>query len=199
MLSRLYCVGHSAGAALGAYMAMQGLIAPRLLVSLNGAHLPLRGLPGWFYAPVAQLIADSRSLPRLMAWRARNRAVVEGLLRGTGSRLDARGFEFYWRLARSPGHVSAALGLMAGWDVRLIERGLPSLSTPMFLLTGSNDQTVPPADSLRVLDIAPHASWQSQPGLGHLAHEEQPAETAALIRAAITRQAEAVPAARSGT
>ena len=39
-------VGHSAGAAILAQMCLDTHIAPDVLVSLNGAMLPLRGIPG---------------------------------------------------------------------------------------------------------------------------------------------------------
>ncbi len=177
----VFTIGHSAGAALAVFMTLKGLVDPHRLISLNGAHLPLRGFPGWLYAPVARFISDSRSLPNWFAWRARDRRVVEKLMNATGSRLDDRGMDLYWQLAKSPAHVSAALGLMAGWDVRALERELPALARPISLITADNDLTVPPADSLRVREIVRNAHWVSQPGLGHLAHEERPEETAALI------------------
>lgn len=177
-------VGHSAGAALALHMALYGRIAPRLMVSLNGAHLPLRGMPGWFYGPIARAIGESRAVPRVIAWRARDRRVVERLLADTGSTLDARGIDLYWRLARSEAHVSAALRLMAGWDVRPMERDIPRLAVPLCLVTGSRDRTVPPRDSAAVRDRVRHARLLSQPGLGHLAHEEAPAATVRLIEQA---------------
>jgi magnesium chelatase accessory protein len=176
-----FTIGHSAGAALALFMTLSGLLAPDRLISLNGAHLPLRGFPAWLYSPIARFISESRNLPRWFAWRARNRRVVENLMNGTGSRLDERGLNLYWKLARSPSHVSAALGLMAGWDVRIIDRELSGLARPITLITGDNDLTVPPADSLRVRERVADAHWISQPGLGHLAHEERPEETAELI------------------
>lgn len=176
-----YTIGHSAGAALALYMTLKGMLEPERLISLNGAHLPLRGFPAWLYSPIARFISESRSLPRWFARRAGDRRVVENLMNGTGSRLDDYGMNLYWKLARSPSHVSAALGLMAGWDVRAIERELGTLAQPITLITGDNDLTVPPADSLRVRDLVRDAHWISQPGLGHLAHEEQPQETAELI------------------
>jgi magnesium chelatase accessory protein len=176
-----FTIGHSAGAALALYMTLKGLVEPERLISLNGAHLPLRGFPAWLYSPVARFISESRSLPRWFARRAGDRQVVENLMNGTGSRLDDYGMNLYWKLARSPSHVSAALGLMAGWDVRVIEREIAGLTRPISLITGDNDLTVPPADSLRVRELVRDAHWISQPGLGHLAHEERPQETAELI------------------
>ena len=44
-------VGHSAGAAILCRMCLDGQMAPKLLVSLNGALLPFRGLPGQLFSP----------------------------------------------------------------------------------------------------------------------------------------------------
>ncbi len=175
-------VGHSAGAALACHLALFRGLSPRKLASLNGAHLPLRGYPSWLYGPIAGFIANSRRLPRWFARRACDRKVVDRLMRNTGSNIDPEGFEFYWRLARSPAHVSAALGLMAHWDVRPIEQSLNKLKQPLLLITGSNDSTVPPADSLRVHDRVAGSTHVSQDSLGHLAHEEDSAGTAAVVR-----------------
>ena len=174
-------LGHSAGAALACWMTLQGLLAPAGIVSLNGAHLPLRGYPSWLYGPIAGLISNSRVLPRLFAGRASNRAVVERLLTRTGSELDPAGFDFYWRLARTPAHVSASLGLMANWDLRQLDRGIHQLDTPLLLITGEDDGTVPPSDSRRVAERVKGARFVSLPGLGHLAHEEDPRTHADLI------------------
>src|SRR5271165_3308749 len=174
-------VGHSAGAAILARMCLDGLIAPRGLISLNGAIMPLRGAPGQVFAPVARLLASTSPVPRLFAWRAGDRAVVERLLRATGSALDPAGLEFYGRLARTPAHAGAALGMMARWDLPALERDLPRLQVPLTLVVGSNDRTIPPADALRVRALLPDAEVISLPGLGHLAHEEDPAAVATVV------------------
>ena len=94
-------VGHSAGAAILARMCLDGAIAPRGLVSLNGALLELPGLPRAVFSPLARLLAAS-PLPRLFAWRAGDRTAVERLVASTGSRLDAAGVDYYARLVRDP-------------------------------------------------------------------------------------------------
>lgn len=174
-------VGHSAGAAILARMCLDGTIAPRALVSLNGAMLPLRGLPGHLFSPIARLVVSIPLTRRIFATQAADRRVVERMLRSTGSTIDPAGVEYYFRIARSPVHAGAALAMMANWDLRPLERELPGLRTPLLLITGSNDRTIPPSDSVRVRALLPGAQLVSLPGLGHLAHEEQPARIAALI------------------
>lgn len=174
-------VGHSAGAAVLARMCLDGRIAPRLLVSLNGALLPLSGFAGPLFSPLAKLLAWTGLVPRLFARQAEDRAVVERLLRDTGSTLDARGIELYARLARNPGHVAGAFGMMANWDLGPLADDLPTLEQRLVLVAGRNDRTIPPAEARRVRVLLPAAEVVYLPGLGHLAHEERPAEVAELL------------------
>ena len=174
-------VGHSAGAAILARMCLDGLADPRALVSLNGALLPLYGLPGRVFSPLAKLIAGLPGLANLFAWHTGNRAVVERLLRETGSRIDADGVEFYARLAANPAHAGAALSMMANWDLFPLVRDLPRLRQKLLLVVGENDRSIAPADAERVRALVPGADLVRLPGLGHLAHEEAPEATARLL------------------
>jgi magnesium chelatase accessory protein len=174
--------GHSAGAAILVRMALDGQLAAKLIVALNGALVPLEGLAGLIFAPMAKLAAASGLVPQLFAWHARlDPTLVANLLRDTGSRLDPRTVELYGRLARAPGHVAGALAMMAGWDLDGLARDLPRLATPLLLLVGRNDRTVPPAAARRVAELVPTAELRYLPGLGHLAHEEAPEAIAAVI------------------
>jgi len=180
--------GHSAGAAILARMSLDGKIAPAALISLNGALLPLQGAPGLVFAPIARLLASTSLAARMFAWRAADRTMIERLLRDTGSTLDPQGSELYLRLARRSGHVAAALGMMANWDLRPLERDLPRLEPPLHLLAGSDDRAIRPVHARRVRRLVPGATIVPLPGLGHLAHEERPDEVAGLI-ARIARDA----------
>ena len=173
-------VGHSAGAAILARMCLDGAIAPRGLVSLNGALLELPGLPRAVFSPLARLLAAS-PLPRLFAWRARDRAAVERLVASTGSQLDAAGVDLYARLVRDPAHVEGVLTMMARWDLAALEAELPGIALPLLLVVGLQDGTVPPSEGRRVRDRVPGAQLVELPGLGHLAHEERPATVAQLL------------------
>jgi magnesium chelatase accessory protein len=177
-------VGHSAGAAILCRMSLDGALPSlRALVSLNGAMLPLDGAPGKIFAPLARLLVGLPLIPQIFAWRAGDRRVVEKLLAGTGSRLDARGIDFYARVVRRPHHAAAALRMMANWDLAPLVRDLPRLSPKLLLIAADGDRAIPPADSARLRDMIPGATLTLMPNLGHLSHEEDPAATAALIRA----------------
>ncbi len=65
-------VGHSAGAAILARMCLDGKIAPRLLVSLNGAFMPFGGAANQLLSPLAKLLVLNPVVPRVFAWQASN-------------------------------------------------------------------------------------------------------------------------------
>ncbi len=180
-------LGHSAGAAILIRLCLDGRIAPRGLISLNGALLPWRGLPGHVFSPAAKVMAKSELMSRIFAWQAGNRRGVARLVANTGSRLEPSGHEFYRRLVRSPGHVRAALSMMANWDLNLIEQALPALQTPLYLVVAEGDQTVSPREARRVRERLPGAELTMLPGLGHLAHEERPADVAAIVQGVAAR------------
>lgn len=174
-------VGHSAGAAIVLRMALDNLIAPQAIVSLNGALLPLDTLARFTLLPAAKLLARSSLIPYLAAWRAGDPAAIGRLLRSTGSTIDASGAEFYRRVVGTRAHVTGVLQMMAHWDVESIRRDIGRLTMPLILAVGSNDLTVDPREARRMQLLLPSARVVSLDGLGHLAHEEAPEPIAALI------------------
>jgi len=174
-------VGHSAGAAIAVRMALDGHAAPRALVSLNGALEPFPGMAGFLFPAMAQALFLNPLAVRLFAWRARQADAVPGLIRSTGSRIDDRGVELYRRLLATPGHIEGALGMMSAWNLDSLQRDLPRLAAALTLIVGQRDATVPPGVSEDVAARVPGARLVRMPRLGHLAHEEAPSETAALI------------------
>ena len=174
-------IGHSAGAAILARMCIDARIAPRRLICLNGALLPLHGMRGRFFSPAAKVFAGNDLVPRFFAWRATDRAVVERLLASVGSPLDATGVDLYARLVRSPGHGAAALRMMANWDLIELARDLPRISHSLILVAGSKDRAISPAAMRRTGERVPDAPLLWLSDAGHLAHEEKPLEVAALV------------------
>lgn len=179
-------VGHSAGAAIAVRMCLDHLIAPRHLIGLNAALLPLGGLAGRFFSPVAKLMAATPLVPRLFAWQAADPSVLQRLIDSTGSQLDPTGLALYGRLVRNASHAAGALGMMAHWDLDALAQDLPRLRTPISLVVGAGDRTVPPAQAVQVmtrLAAAAKGSLHTLPGLGHLAHEERPDLMSPLVLA----------------
>ncbi|MCF7990869.1 MAG: alpha/beta fold hydrolase [Thiohalocapsa sp.] len=175
-------VGHSAGAAILCRMCLDGLIDPRVLISLSGALLPLQGFAGKWFSPAAKLLARSSLAPRMVAHRAKhNPAGMERLVDGTGSKLTPDGVALYRLLVSSPGHVAAALNMMANWDLTPMERDLPRLKPRLVLVGFTDDQTVPPEEAERAKALVPAAKLAIIGGYGHLAHEEDAARIAELI------------------
>jgi magnesium chelatase accessory protein len=168
-------VGHSAGAAVGAQLVLGGHLKPRALVAINGALLPLRG-PAWpWFSPLARWLAANPLVPHAFAWHAGQRPVLRRLLDGTGSALDAEGVALYGKLVADPDHVAGALRLMAAWELEPLARTLPGLATPLTLVTGAGDRTLPPEHARRVQALLPAARLIALPRGGHLVHEEDAA------------------------
>lgn len=176
-------VGHSAGGAIGVRLCLDGC-KPARVVGLNAALLPLSGLAGQLFSPVAKLMSLGTLVPRLFSRRATDPAVLDRLLRGTGSQIDEAGRALYQRLVSDPGHVAGALAMMAHWDLPSLAQDLGRLRTPLDLIVGTQDATVPPSQAEEVLARLPAdlaARCIRLAGLGHLAHEEAPQQVAELI------------------
>jgi magnesium chelatase accessory protein len=167
-------IGHSAGAAIALRMALQDPSATVAIISLNGALLPLHGLAGQLFSPLAKLLAAHRVVPRLFAWRADDDTRVRRLVASTGSLISDADIALYRRLVSDPAHVAGALAMMANWDLRSLAAELPRLRAPLQLLAAEGDRTLPPAHARRVAALLPQAGLTLLPGLGHLAHEEAP-------------------------
>ncbi|GJE44029.1 alpha/beta fold hydrolase BchO [Methylobacterium soli] len=180
-------IGHSAGAAILARLALDGGIDPRLLVSINGALKPFPGMAGILFPGMARILFLNPVTPRLFAWSA-DTAAVERLIRGTGSSLDRAGLDLYRRLFRKTGHIAGALGMMANWQLDALDRDLPKLCGRVLLIVGTNDKAILPDTAFAVRDRLPDARVETVRGLGHLAHEEAPDRVAGLI----LREAEAL-------
>lgn len=179
-----YGVGHSAGAAVLCRLALdQRLLASRI-IAINGALLPLGGVAGMLFAPLARLLAGTPLLPQLVARRVASPISVSRVIKSTGSRLSGEGIDLYVRLMRSADHVAGTLAMLSQWDLESFARDLPDLPTPLTLLVGDNDKTVPPAQARDVHARVPSAAIQWLSGLGHLAHEEEPGLIAQKIRRA---------------
>jgi magnesium chelatase accessory protein len=154
------------------------LIAPDLpgqgfTSSLPQARVSLAGFSE-FFTRAARVMVGLPFISKLCAWRASKQEVAAKLLRDTGSDIGPRGVELYTRLFSYPGHIRAALMMMAQWELRPLMRDLPRLAPALLLMVGSRDRAVPPMQARRIQAILPAARIITLEGLGHLAHEEAP-------------------------
>lgn len=180
-LTPVIVVGHSAGAAILIEMCLDGLIAPETIISINGALMPFDGMASQFFSPIAKLLVLNPIVPKLFAWRAASGGAVERLIGSTGSRLEPEALRYYQRLFQNEGHVEAALGMMAGWDLHGLQKRLDGLKVPLILVVGGDDRAVPPDDAFKIQDRLPQAEVVLLRGLGHLAHEERPEKIAEIV------------------
>ncbi len=179
-------VGHSAGAAILAHMALDGAIAPGLAVSINGALSPFRGAASHIFPAMAKLLFVNPLASRFFVWRARQPGAVRKLIEGTGSHIPDRSLALYQRLFLSPDHVAGALAMMANWDLGPLAQALPRLPPPLLQIVGSNDRAIAPDQAFQLAQRMPGASVELLRGPGHLVHEEEPRRVAEAIMHAAT-------------
>lgn len=177
-------VGHSAGAAIGLRLAIDAHPVP--IVSFNGALLPFPGIAAKLFPAMAKLLFVNPLVPAIFALQARGSGVVGKFLeRATGSKIDARGVELYTRLFRHRDHVGGALAMMANWDLAGLAADFGRVDAPVRLIYGDRDAAIPPAVAADVARRISGTTTLAMPGLGHLAHEEDPAAAVRIIREAL--------------
>jgi magnesium chelatase accessory protein len=177
-------LGHSAGAAILLQHRLErpvrvrgslplGLLAPALL--------PLAGLQRWLFPAAAELLARYPSwLSRLVA-RSTPERLARRLIADTGSTLPPAQLQGYADLLAQPSHGEGALALMRHWDLRSLTPALGQVQDPLLILTGTADRTYARPPRAALAPYLPSAAWRSFPSLGHLLHEEAPAEVWAAI------------------
>lgn len=175
-------VGHSAGAAVGLRLALDLPRPPRAVVCVNAALENFSGPARSVFPALARFLALTPFPALALSRAARAPAMVRTVISSTGSTIDAAGLDLYRRLLTDSGHVDATLCMMANWRLEALLDDLPRLAPPTLFIVGSNDRAVPPATSLRASRRIPNARTAMIPGVGHLLHEEAPAETARMIR-----------------
>ncbi|MGJ3230814.1 MAG: alpha/beta fold hydrolase BchO [Oceanicaulis sp.] len=175
--------GHSAGAAVALRMALDGAIRPAAVVGLCPALQPYGGAADGLASKLVRVALLNPLTPRLFAMRADERRVVR-LIAKTGSNLDEEGVALYTRLLKRPAHIAGTLRLMAHWRLRPLSEDLPRLTAHSVMVAGARDRATPPGQVEAAARRIPNCETIRLEGLGHLAHEEDPAAAAAVIRAA---------------
>lgn len=179
-------VGHSAGAAVALRHALdEGENAPGVL-GINPALGDFPGLAGWLFPLMAKLLA----LNPLTAFAFSRLSTDSGaarLIAGTGSAIDEEGLAQYRALIGDRAHVDGALQMMSQWSLTRLLQDLPRLQAPVRFIAAALDRTVPPETAEEAARALPRAEVERWEGLGHLAHEEDPARAAEAVRAFAAR------------
>lgn len=184
-------IGHSAGAAVALRLS-QRLLSPQgsipVVIGLNAALGHFKGVAGWLFPVLAKMLAMNPLTAGLFVKSVSGPGRIQSLIRSTGSHLDPVGMGFYERLIRDKGHVEATLMMMSQWRLDRLIADLPEITTRTFLIAGTADKAVPPEVSERAAKSMPNAIYLPLPGMGHLAHEEQPAMVCRLIRDVLRKE-----------
>lgn len=174
-------IGHSAGAAIALNLARRLRPAPAV-VGINAALGRFDGMAGWLFPLLARVLALNPLTAPLFAAGGPSLPRARRLIESTGSRLDDAAIGLYARLIADRDHVDGTLQMMAQWNPDALLARLGDIATPCLLLTGARDTAVAPSVSARAQAALPQADLVGLPDLGHLAHEEAPAETARTIQ-----------------
>ena len=175
------CIGHSAGAAVGLYMALFNLAPFAHFVSLNGALKPFPGAASVMFPAFAKLLFYNPFSASMLASGGRDPSRVRRLLEQTGSKVDERTVALYGRLLSRSDHVSGALAMMANWDLPGLWRAMPGLKVDALFIASERDSAVPPAGAEEAARRVKRGEAIMLPGLGHLAHEEDPSAVLAAV------------------
>lgn len=181
-------VGHSAGAAVALRMSLDGRTGAARIISLNGALQPFPGASGHIFPAIAKLLFLNPFAVQAFAWRAARPGMVERLIEGSGSKLDEASLSDYRRLLRTTGHIAGTLGMMANWKLEPLVADLPRLTAPLTLVATAKDLAIAPSVSRSIQALVPTSTLIELPMLGHLAHEEDPARFAGIIRKALEEE-----------
>jgi len=176
-------VGHSAGAAIALRMVRDLPRPPKAIVGLNAALENFKGAAGYLFPMMARMMAlNPFSASEISRWLG-NATGVEYMIAGIGSQISPEGLALYRRLVADRHHTDATLAMVSKWSLEGLWHDLPGIDVPTLFIVGDKDRAVPPATSAKAAARMPAADVLCFPGLGHLAHEEDPeAVTAGLVR-----------------
>jgi magnesium chelatase accessory protein len=174
-------VGHSAGAAIGAQMILDGKLAAPL-VGFMPALMPFPGLAARIFPSLAKMLFTNPFAAVIFSRIAAYPGETEKFLRrSTGSTIDAQGNRLYTRLFSRSGHCDGAIRMMANWQLEPLRDRLGQFKSPVLLVQASHDAAIPRSAFAEAAAHIPGCQTAEMPGLGHLAHEENPDQAVQIM------------------
>jgi magnesium chelatase accessory protein len=174
-------IGHSAGVAIALRMAIDGDVNPEKIIGFNPALFPFGGRRNQLFAPIARMCASIPLLPRVIARRASDARSIERMIGGTGSRLSREGLAVYQRLFQNEQHVQATIAMMANWNLAGLVAAIGPWADRTHFIVGERDTAVEPSEAFELQRRYPELHVTCMAQAGHLAHEEKPLESAAIV------------------
>lgn len=176
-------VGHSAGVAIAAQLLLErGWQAP--LIGFTPALMPFPGLAAKIFPQLAKMLFTNPFVSIIFSRMAQAPGqTAKFLTRSTGSQINAAGAKYYTRLFSKSGHCDGAIRMMANWRLEALGARLKDLASPVLLVSAAKDAAIPKAAVVQAAALIPGCEMQEMAALGHLAHEEDPAQAIQIIRA----------------
>ena len=156
-----------------------------LVIGLNAAMSAFKGVAGLLFPAMAKALSAVPFTASLFSGASANPERIRALIASTGSDLDAEGLELYRRLVADRNHVDGTLRMMAQWRLKTLLDRLADYQGAVHFVAGQNDKTVRPWVSQTAAQTIKGAHLHHIPQLGHLMHEEQPQQIAALVTSII--------------
>jgi magnesium chelatase accessory protein len=173
-------IGHSAGAAVA--LSLTEILNPSpTVIGINAALGRFDGVAGWLFPLLAKLLALNPLTAFAFTMGRDPMSRARRLIESTGSTLSEEGLSYYARLISDRAHVDGTLKMMSQWNVDRLDDALPQITSPCLLITAENDSAVAPHISRVAAERMPNAIYMELPELGHLAHEEAPAQITRMI------------------
>jgi magnesium chelatase accessory protein len=174
-------VGHSAGVAIGAqFLLDRKLYAP--LIGFAPALMPFPGLAAKIFPTLAKMLFTNPFVGVIFSRMAQAPGQTgKFLARSTGSKIDVACERYYTRLFSKSGHCDGAIRMMANWQLEPLRDRLGELDVPVLLVYGEKDSAIPQTAVLAAAALIQKCETKEMPGLGHLAHEEDPAQAACIV------------------
>ncbi len=177
-------IGHSAGAAIAVLAALEYPDRVDRLVLEAPSVFAARG-PSW-----ESIFSDTQislSMPIVKAWIARQ---FEDLLMSSWydpSGVTPEVVEGYKKSLRVPDWEKALQAYtLAQQNIDLASR-LGTLTLPVLVISGAEDQIVPLSQSVRTAEMIPGAVLKVIPECGHIPHEEHPTQWLEWVRSFVRR------------
>lgn len=166
-----WMIGHSAGAAIA--LAMDTDLSPRGHILINPALGSFEGIAGSVFPAMAKGLSMAPFAAELLSRTFSNEKKIRELVAATGTAPTVDIMERYRKLVQSPDHIRGTLRMMAAWDLTPLMDRLSEITTPVLLIAGDNDKTVPNSVSKQANTMLIRSNLVIRGG-GHLIHEEAP-------------------------